>query len=376
MPNPTVYQQAVRQGVGITYSVEASRAGVVVPGCGDLRPTGGSITDTTKPGVRRVLNLELAPDPGLFDKLAPFGTLLRVTAVITYQDRTTIPIPMGVFDVDSEKLGEGDSGITLTAPDKWVQIQRARFLYPTGPAVGVAATEQLAALLRDATGSPQVNITATSRAIMGPLTWEKDRDKAIIDLAESIGAWVFFDRLGVATIADLPTVGKSADWLVDASASGVLTELDRSRDRSRTYNVVVVSSSASAGETFPSQYVWDFDPNSPTYAGTNPVAAVNVGPFGIVPYFFDTPLPMDAASAQATGATILARVTGLASQVSLGQVPNPAVDAFDVLDVLPPRERYDIPRVLERHIADEVTHSLTNGALTIAGRSTRTDPYT
>jgi hypothetical protein len=53
----------------------------------DLRPTGGSITDTTKPGVRRVLNLELAPTPGLFDLLAPVGTLLTVFAHITYMDR-------------------------------------------------------------------------------------------------------------------------------------------------------------------------------------------------------------------------------------------------------------------------------------------------
>jgi hypothetical protein len=63
--------------------------------------------------------------------------------------------------------------------------------------------------------------------------------------------------------------------------------------------------------------------------------------------------------------------------VSLGQVPNPAVDAFDVLDVMPPKERYDIARVLERHVADTVTHPLSLGtAQHIEGRSTRTDRCT
>ena len=60
---------------------------------------------------------------------------------------------------------------------------------------------------------------------------------------------------------------------------------------------------------------------------------------------------------------------------SLTQVPNPAVDAFDTLDVLPPRQRYDIPRVVERHVADTVTHPLApdGGGQRIEGRSTRAE---
>jgi hypothetical protein len=377
MSSPDTFKQMIREPQAFTYSVQASRQGVVVPGCDDLRPTGGTITDTTKQGVRRVLNLQLAPEPGLFDKLAPFGTVLGVNAVVSFTDRSPVVIPMGVFDVDSEKFGEGGGGLSLTAPDKWVRVQRARFLWPTGPQVGILVVDQIAALIRDALGPLEpVNITASSTATVGPLTWEKDRDKAIIDLAASIGAWVYFDRSGIATIADVPTAGPSADWLVDASVAGVLTELDRSRDRSKTYNVVVVTSSASGGELFPTQYVWDDDPFSPTYAGTDPPSAANVGPFGIVPYFYDTPLPLDAYGARNAGLTILSRVAGLASQVSLGKVPNPAMDAFDVIDVLPPKERYDIPRVLERHICDEITHPLGTGAQTIDGRSTRTDEFT
>jgi hypothetical protein len=67
--------------------VDAFYRGVPVPGATDLRPIGGSITDTTKPGVRRTLTLELAPTPGLYDLLSPIGTVLVVTAHLRYTDQ-------------------------------------------------------------------------------------------------------------------------------------------------------------------------------------------------------------------------------------------------------------------------------------------------
>jgi hypothetical protein len=95
--------------------------------------------------VRRVLNLELAPEPGLFDLLSPIGTTLTVTARVMYTNRTTVDIPMGVFDVDSESLSEGGGGLSLTAPDKWVRIQRARFIKPQASNPGTCWwTDQIA----------------------------------------------------------------------------------------------------------------------------------------------------------------------------------------------------------------------------------------
>jgi hypothetical protein len=207
----------------------------------------GQITDTTKPGVRRTLSLDLAASPGLFDLLAPIGTTLTVTAQVTYTGRTGVRIPMGVFDVDSQSLSEGGGKLSLTAPDKWQRIVRARFIGPASSVVGIPVTQQIAQLIQGALGPlEEIVITATSDAVTPALTWEKDRDKAIIDLATGAGIWVYFDRFGIATIADLPTVKSSPDWLIDASPSGVLLDLDRQRSRTNTYNVVVVESSASS----------------------------------------------------------------------------------------------------------------------------------
>jgi hypothetical protein len=371
---PDQFAQAIRSSVRLSYSVSATYNGAPVDGTTDMRPTGGTITDTTKPGVRRVLNLELAGGNTLFQALSPTGTLLTVSCTVVYTDGTQTTIPMGVFDIDSDRLSEGDGTISLTAPDKWVKIQRAKFLTPTSSSPGMAVTEQIAALIRGALGpSTPVTITATSSASMGWIVWEKDRDKAIIDLADQIGAWVYFDRQGEAIIADVPTSGRSQTWLADASLTGVMTELTRERSRTDTFNVVVVTSSSATAELFPTVVVWDDNPLSPTYAGTDPrTAPETAGPFGIVTDYLDTPNLDTVDEATSAALARLARGQGLASQVSLGQVPNPAVDAFDSIDVMPPPETFNTSRVLERHVIDTVTHPLTLGAdQHIEGRSVR-----
>jgi hypothetical protein len=156
--------------------------------------------------------------------------------------------------------------------------------------------------------------------------------------------------------------------------TGVLVSLDRERSRTETRNVVVVTSSATDEEFFPAQVVWDNDPTSPTYAGPDPVNnPAGAGPFGLSVDYLDTPLPLDVLEARTAGGAIVQRKTGISSQVSLSMVPNPAVDAFDLLDVLPPRPDRNSPRVVERHVVDTVTHPLTVGsAMTIDGRAVGT----
>lgn len=378
MADPGLYTRAIRSGITLWYTVDATLGGAPVAGATGLRPAGGQITDTLAPGVRRTLTLELPPAPGMFDRLAPIGTTLTVTCHVRYPNRQTVDIPMGVFDVDSERMTEGEGGVTITAPDRWALIQRARFIRPQASIRGASVRAQIASLLGGAVGGMALTDTATADETMPALVWPDDRAKAVLDLADSIAAWVSFDRAGAATLTDAPTVGRYTDWIIDASASGVLTSLDRERSRTDTRNVIVVSSSASGGERFAPVYVWDTDPASPTYAGTNPQTNPgSAGPFGIVPDTVDTPIAKTQAAAKVVGYRELYRRMGLASQVSLGSVPNPAIDAGDVIDVVPPRERYDIPRGVERHIVDTVTHPLAPGtAQHIDGRATRHDDLT
>lgn len=415
MPSPELYREAVRSGLAWWYTVDASYSGTPVVGATGMLPTGGTITDTSRPGVRRVLNgLTVVPEPGqtpeqLYGLLGQFGTLLTVTAHVRLTGREIVDIPMGVFDVDRANLSASVGSVSLTAPDKWIRIKRASFVVPMPSTPGLLVREQIAVLIRGALGAGEpVIITATSEATVGAMVWEKDREKAINELAEGIGAWVFFDRDGVATVADIPTGSDSDDyWLVDAGENGVLTDLDREKTREGAFNVVVVESSASDEAKFATQVVFDNDPASATYAGSDPSSDANVpGPFGVVTTYLDTPIDATETEAWAAGYALLRRSIGAASQVSMGSVPNPAVDAFDALDVIPPHgtrrlvvgytggegfgtmpfgegpfgegtegvptyRRVSVGAVIERHLADTVTHPLTMGPeQTIDGRST------
>lgn len=379
-PVSELYGQAIRSGHTAFTTCAAYLGGNVIVGAEDLPIDvngGSSVTDTSAPGVRRTLDLELLPQPGLFELLRPAGVVLRPYSVVKTTNGFE-SIPMGVFDIDSPSRGYGkDASIKVSGSDKWGRIQRADFLYPSSSQPGVSVIDTIAYLIRTALGFGEpVNVTATSTAAVGALVWDTDRSKAIMDLAESIGAWVYFDRDGVATIADLPTTASSKTaWTVDASPSGVLLSAQRSADRSKTRNVVVVNSEKVDGTAlFGPQIVWDNDPNSPTYAGTDPPNATNVGPFGIAVEKYSSPLLQTADQAIAAGKTILARLTGLNGTLSLTASRNHALDSLDTVDVLLPQDRYDLPRTVERHLVDKVVHPLTpGGAQSIETRQIRTD---
>ena len=371
----SLYGRVARNG-GVQYCVvDAWRDGVAV--ATDLGVGGGTVTDE---GGRRSLSIEIFPELGLWDLLAPIGTELRPRSVTRYPSGVTETVPMGVFVIDSQDMSYDEFGaIRITAPDKWVKIQRARFIRPQSSSLGLNVAEQIAILIKGALGLAEpVNITATTFAGMGSVVWERDRDKAIEELAQSIGATVFFDRNGVATVADVPRIGPTAVWTVDAGESGVLLSAQRSRDRKRTYNVVVAASDKADGEApFPPIIVWDTDVDSPTYAGPDPVGNPGAaGPFGVVPYFLTSPLFENGGQADAAARTALHRVIGRAAQVSVAQVPNRALDALDVIDVLLPAERYDQEQPRERHIIDKIVHPLLNAPQSIDTRSTREDEFT
>lgn len=356
------FKAAIRGDVRLDYVVDAWFNGSPVTGAQGLPVTSGSITDTNKPGVRRNLSCEIAPDPGLFDLLNRAGTQLKVSAVVTYTNRATATIPMGVFVAQRGGLKTGGGTITINAPDKWVLIQRAKFVGPANSTAGQSITAQIASLITGASPGDTVTITSASTASVGTLTWAQDREKAILDMATSAALWVYFDRTGSPIVADLPKPGPTADWVSDASQSGVLLDLDREFAFDAVDNVVVVTSSAAGAEAFPPQVAWDQATGSPTYAGTDPFAhPETAGPFGISVRYIDTPTATDAAGALAAAQAELLRSIAPAQTVSFDQVPNPAVDAYDTTDVTPLVERRDLPLNTTRFVIDDVSHPLTPG---------------
>lgn len=409
------YVEAWRGGFQLSFTDADGRTSTRLP----LNEKGQNqvVDDSTTAGPRRTLTLTLAPLPGLWDLLAPLGTELRVYTAMQFLDETLEVVPQGVFGIDVQKANYGGGGdLTLTAPDRWQQVVNAEFLTPRAASAGASARVQIATLLSEVFPSMGVVDTATSTATVPAQTWDRDRAKAILDLAKSASLDVGFDRTGTAYIRDLPKLADRAVWTVDASANGVLMTADRERNRQNTYNIVKVSSPANpaGGDLFAPVFVWDNNSASPTYAGSGsgsdvaPPALSTAGPFGQRCYFYSSPLVTTSAQAASAGAAQLAKVSGLAAQLTLTAAPNPALDDGDtILVLLPPDDpgmtadgvgvgfgvqafgaspfgqgaltdgttfHYTNPQPAERHIVDKVTVSLTpQNPQSIDTRSTAAD---
>lgn len=350
-------------GFELYYWIDAYYNGSAVTGAQDLRPVGGSITDTNAPGVRYSLSVDLAPAAGLYDLLKRPGTQLRVYASVTYLNRTSVTIPMGVYIVQDPKHVTGVGAVSVQADDKWAGIQRAKFVGPRNSTPGATVTQQIASLITEVYPSDTVSITATSTATVGTLTWDQDRAQAILDMATSIGARVYFDRNGGPVLADIPTTGGgSANWTADAldSSSGTMLGLTLGQPVTDVCNVVVASSSSASSQAFAPQVAWDSNSASPTYAGTDPFAhPETAGPFGISVKYIDTPTNTTASGALAAAQTELARSLALVQQASVEIAPNPAVDSYDLVDVRPPAESWGGSSQTTRYVVDTVTHPLT-----------------
>jgi hypothetical protein len=326
----------------------------------DLPFTDGSVAVNAGAGVARTLTLTVA-DPTLWDVLVPIGTELRVYRGIRYPGvAAPEAVPLGVFVIDTQSMALGPAGsISLTAPDRWARVQRARFEAPAASVKGARTTAEIARLVNLAIPGVGVTTTATSTATVSALIWERDRDKAVNDLATSIGAEAYFDWTGNLLIRDAPLLSAPPiGWRVDASATGVLLGGERSRERSRTYNVVVASAGSVDGTApFAPQTAADTDVTSPTCV---------TGPMGRVPYFFASPLLLTAGQALAAATTLLNKVKGAAASVNVDAAVNPALEKGDVFYVILPDAS------VERHMAESFTVPLTVGASQqITTRTTR-----
>jgi hypothetical protein len=361
-PVSSVFGRALREAHTLAVRVDAWYDGDLL--IEDLpldEDSAGQVTVQAGTGVRRQLDLTIA-DAGLWDDLDVTGIELRPYRGIRYPSGQVELVPLGVFGLAGQSMSVGpDGGIRIgTAPDRWARVQRARFETPAASQVGDLVVDEIVRLVTEAVPDVEVSVLSTSTVTVGALVWDRDRDKAVVDLATGIGAEVYFDNDGVLIVRDAPTLSQAPVWTVDASPSGVLLGGDLRRDRSRTYNVVVVSDARTDGSTpFAPQVIEDDDPSSPTYVG---------GPFGRVPYFWSSPTVRSAPQAVIAGTTILNRVRAVNAQLDLDAVVNPALDRGDVIEVLTTTGR------VERHLIDALTVPLTvSGVQSITTRSSRPD---
>lgn len=281
-----------------------------------------------------------------------FRTEMRAEYGIYVTADTVQWIPVGVFVVtDANELGGGK--LSIAGEDRWKRIVNARFLKPriTSGSTVAAITALLVdadprIIVEDRTGS-----TDTHRSAL----WERDRDKAIITLAQSIGAIVYFDGEGTAIIdyePDLST-GKVA-FTVGGGDGGMLIDAQRGTTQGNTYNAVVVEAERPDGTTALRATATISDPDSRIMFG---------GSFAQRPRFFRSTLIRTQLQAQTVANSLLRKVSGISKSLDLVTFPHPGLDGGDILLA-------EVTEgVWERHIVDSFSVELGPAEFSVTTRT-------
>lgn len=341
----------------------------------------GNVTVDVTAAIRRTLNLNLPPLQSIYDVLAVPGGEITVTQGIRYIDGTTETVPLGVFCVDQQRMTyRPDGTFTLTAPDRWLHVQRNAFGLNRVSVPSNAGWTEIKRLVEAAwpnagfpfpgwatiTGVTNPDQSATTK--VGAQLWDDgSRETAIQNIATANSVDVRFDAQGFAVLQPIPVLTSSSTvaWTVDAAGNGVFEDGDRQRDLTLTRNAVIVSSSAADVVMTPVEVKDVHTPSS------DPLSTL--GPLGYVPFNFDSPLIRNTTQATAAGKTILQKQLGVQMQLSLTAAPNPALDGYDVISVVFPPGDWGTTRPTETHLIESVTIPLTpSGTQQITTRSTRT----
>ncbi len=359
-PVTTRWAQALTASHRRATRVEVWRAGVYVD---TIDVAAGTVNVRARNRIRRTIDLtvpeRLWPSESS-DTLSPTAAELRVYCGVGYGAAADELVPVFRGRVESVNRAYLSGRLTVTGSDRMADVNADAFETPRAGPTGTRVTDVIRSLLIETLPDVSVtNLTTSDATVPSGLLWDRDRGTAIDDLAKSIGAEVVALPDGNFEIRPVPTINADPAWTVTDGVGGTVVADVQEQSRDGAYNVVVVLAERADGQEPLRVVVRDDNPDSPTYYD---------GPFGRRVRLYSSPLITDAGQAAQAGKAILARSLGITRQRRVTVVPNPALDAGDVLWVT-------VAGVYERHIADvfSVPLAADGGACTIETRSTRVD---
>jgi hypothetical protein len=345
-----------------TYQTGTNPTGV------EISVVDGNVRSSATAAVRSTLDLlttELWPEYA-DDLITPYGNELYVEKFIAYGNGQREFVGLGYFRIDTPEQEDVPEGaIRITAPDRWQGIADAEFLAPRQFPANMSRGDLVSMLITEVYPSAVISwddAGVRDSNLGRPLIIEQDRAQCLSDLFTAAAKIGYFRYDGVFRIETPPDVTGEPSWTVDAGENGVLVKMSRGLTRTGVKNAFVATGEA-ADTTPPARGVaYDLDPNSPTYY---------YGRFGPVPGFFSSPLLTTNTMAAAAAKTQLQKSIGLPYQVSLGSIPNPALEPYDVLTVRYPRTSRNRSLRTETHIVDEITIPLLGDPVQMKTREQR-----
>jgi hypothetical protein len=356
----------------------------------------GEVTEHLGEAVARELNLDVASeywdDPfDALQEISPYRTLIAVARGISQRDGT-LWIPLGVFrvwNVSTAGSAENAIQISVRGYSMEVVVRDARFwitpVAGTGTGqIGATSIQGVIQKLLDAAFPKTVpgnfvpfDVVSDGLGIAPEdylfptktiLTDDRDRLDLILRLQEDRNVWGRFDRGNHYRIDTMPSVlDDPVPWIVDTGDNGVLVSYSKEYTRNQVYNAVLCfgeyGGPANTDPKFQASWFATDGPGLPTWNPDSPTAWG--GPYGYVPRFQRIGfLPNNATRAneivRETAESILARAMDFKAGISFESVPNPLLEAGDVVEIHYPvgmRVGVVVPRV-ERHLITSLTVGL------------------
>jgi hypothetical protein len=333
---------------------------------GELTIVSGQVDcDGTRDGALRSLSLTAAPHPDAFAWLTTMGSEIVVSRGLVLADGTQELVPMGVFLLDADLDEAEDGTIVFSAADRSQRISRTRWTDPytiqRGTSVGDAIAQVLSTCWPDCPlGETLATIGKTTGAKLTYLDGaDSDPWKDARALAASSGHDLHFDADGVVQVRDAPDPAVDPVCAYYYAAESIIVGQSRKAVISQMYNGVIATAEGSDVATPKRGEAWDEDPASPTYC---------YGPMGRVPLFYSSPLLNSQDDVDSAAETMLARVKRPLEQIVFRLVPNPAHEAFDVVEFV------DLAGAARRYMIDVVSTPLdVSGPMTATMRETDVD---
>lgn len=296
----------------------------------ELEHIGGSVTVDRGQSIRRTCtvtgcDVTLIPRTPA-DQMATYGARLRIARGVDFGDGTSELVPLGVFRLDAVEGDLGQGPVTLQGKDLSAIVTDDKFTEPwtaTGTVVS-AVTALVTRSIPDA-----AVITDIVDAAIGRRTFDVEGDPwaAVQEIAAVAGAVVYASADGVFVIATLPDLLTTDPvWAIEATEGGVYISGTRAMTSDSVFNGVLARGENTADNVAPVSYLaTDVDPNSPTYWS---------GPFGRRPMFYSSSTLITLAACTQAANMRLAAAKAPNASGNFSSLPNPALEAGDVLRVL------------------------------------------
>lgn len=324
-----------------------------------LRIKAGTVSVDAGANYRRTGSAQLFGTKADYERLTAPGGILHIDHGIRYGNESElVPVFHGEVIAGSQQMGNGS--ISCRFADLNKVLERTDFLAPYSPSSGTPRVQVITNVVQGAVpGATVVNASTDSGTVQGAV-WEQHRLDVLGDLTKDGGTEAFWRPNGTFLIRDRLTLTSPSVWTIAPGAGGTLKPgIERARPMDRLYNTVIVRPSATDGsQTWVQQIVQVTDPTHPRHPSK----------VGVVPYIWNSPTILTAASALNAGDTILARVLGTTETLDFGMVSNPALEAGDPVRIITPALGMEDASIF-RHFLDSFSLDLVTGGMTANTRS-------